>query len=69
RSHLTAAITRLTERLDPEYYGGAHLVGSKGVVVIAHGSSSRVAIANALEMAAEGARQGLVQRVVDGLQG
>ena len=68
RSQLTEAMTRLAMRLDPESYGGAHLVGAKGVVVIAHGSSSRVAVANALEMAAEGARQGLVQRVVDGLQ-
>ena len=69
RSDLNEAMTRLAQRLDPESYGGAHLVGSKGVVVIAHGSSSRVAVANALEMAAEGARQGLVQRVIDGLNG
>jgi glycerol-3-phosphate acyltransferase PlsX len=54
-------------RIDPESYGGAHLVGSKGVVVIAHGSSSRVAVANALRMAAEGAERDLVGKVALGL--
>ena len=53
----------LRERLDPAAYGGAHLVGAKGTVVIAHGSSSRVAIANALSLAAEGAERGLVERI------
>jgi len=38
--------------LDYENTGGAHLVGVKGVVIIAHGSSSRIAIRNALSMAA-----------------
>ncbi|MEX1209225.1 MAG: phosphate acyltransferase PlsX [Acidimicrobiia bacterium] len=59
----------LRERFDPEAYGGAHLVGVKGTVVIAHGSSSRVAIANALAMAAEGAERGLVARIEAGLSG
>lgn len=45
-------------RLDPEGTGGAHLVGLNGVVVIAHGSSSRVAIANAIEVAATEAGAG-----------
>ncbi|MEX0827163.1 MAG: phosphate acyltransferase PlsX [Acidimicrobiia bacterium] len=59
----------LRARFDPEAYGGAHLVGVKGTVVIAHGSSSRVAIANALAMAAEGAERGLVARIEAGLSG
>jgi glycerol-3-phosphate acyltransferase PlsX len=59
----------LRQRFDPEAYGGAHLVGVKGTVVIAHGSSSRVAIANALAMAAEGAERGLVARIEAGLSG
>lgn len=57
------------ERFDPEAHGGAYLVGVKGTVVIAHGSSSRVAIANALKMAAEGAAQGLPARIEAGLHG
>ncbi len=47
-------------RLDPDAFGGAHLIGTKGTVVIAHGSSSRFAIANALRLAAEGVRRDLV---------
>ena len=62
-------LMHLRERFDPEAYGGAHLVGVKGTVVIAHGSSSRVAIANALAMAAEGAERGLVTRIEAGLRG
>ncbi|MBU1225910.1 MAG: phosphate acyltransferase PlsX [Actinobacteria bacterium] len=56
-------------RLDPEVHGGAHLVGVKGTVVIAHGSSSRVAIGNALEMAADGWEQGLLGKIEAGLDG
>jgi len=57
------------ERLDPEAYGGAHLVGTRGTVVIAHGSSSRVAVANALRMAADGADGGLTAKIEAGLRG
>ncbi len=59
----------LRERFDPEAYGGAHLVGVKGVVVIAHGSSTRRAISNALVMAGEGAERGLVARIEAGIRG
>lgn len=59
----------LRERFDPEAYGGAHLVGVKGTVVIAHGSSTRRAIANALAMAGEGAERNLVGRIEAGLRG
>lgn len=37
--------------IDYETTGGAHLVGTKGVVIVAHGSSSRVSIRNALSVA------------------
>jgi len=45
--------------------GGAYLLGLQGLVVIAHGSSSRVAIANAIRLAA----RGVEHRVVARLQG
>ena len=54
-------------RLDSESVGGAHLVGVRGVVVIAHGSSSRVAIGNAVAMAADGVKRGLVDRIAAGI--
>ncbi|MGH8874631.1 MAG: phosphate acyltransferase PlsX, partial [Acidimicrobiia bacterium] len=59
------ALAAVRQRLDWENIGGAHLVGVKGVVIIAHGSSSRMAIANALRMAHEGAERGLVEKVTE----
>ena len=52
------AAGRVRTRLDPETYGGAYLLGLRGLVVIAHGSSSRVAIANAIGLAARGVESG-----------
>jgi glycerol-3-phosphate acyltransferase PlsX len=64
---LMPAFMELRERLSPEAVGGAHLVGTKGIVVICHGSSSRVAITNAISIAAEGAKSGLVEKIADGI--
>ncbi|RLE15739.1 MAG: phosphate acyltransferase PlsX [Actinobacteria bacterium] len=64
---LMPAFMRIRERLSAETVGGAHLVGTKGVVVIAHGSSSRIAINNAIQIAAEGAARGLVDKVRSGI--
>lgn len=60
---LAPALAEFRARLDPEATGGAHLLGVRGVVVIAHGSSSRVAVANAIDMAAEGADDGLPAKI------
>src|SRR6478672_3713087 len=38
------AARRLRERLDPDTYGGAYLLGLRGLAVIAHGNSSRRAV-------------------------
>ena len=48
------AARRLRKRLDPDTYGGAYLLGLRGLVVIAHGNSSSTAIANAIRLAARG---------------
>jgi glycerol-3-phosphate acyltransferase PlsX len=60
---------RLRHRLDPETYGGAYLLGLRGLAVIAHGSSSRTAIANAIRLGAQGARaqvaEGLSARLAE----
>jgi glycerol-3-phosphate acyltransferase PlsX len=61
--------SRLRSRLDPDTYGGAYLLGLRGLVVIAHGSSSRVAIANAIRLAARGVEHGLVERLGERLAG
>jgi glycerol-3-phosphate acyltransferase PlsX len=57
------AARRLRERLDPETYGGAYFLGLRGLVVSAHGNSSRRAVANALTLAARGVEAGVVERV------
>ena len=61
------AARHLRERLDPETYGGAHLLGLRGVAVIAHGNSSRRAIANAIRMAARGVDHRMVDRLSERL--
>ena len=54
---------RLRERLDPDTYGGAYLLGLRGLAVIAHGNSSRRAIANAVRLAARGVEHDVVGRL------
>ena len=61
------AARRLRTRLDPDTYGGAYLLGLRGLAVIAHGSSGRRAIANAIRLAARGARNGVVSRLAERL--
>jgi glycerol-3-phosphate acyltransferase PlsX len=58
----------LRKRLDPDTYGGAYLLGLRGLVVIAHGSSSRTAIANAITLGAQGAAGNVVERVAARLE-
>ena len=64
---LASPLQSVRDLVDVESHGGGHLVGTKGVVVIAHGSSSRVAIANAVRLAAEGAEHGLVEKMTERL--
>ena len=61
------AARRLRSRLDPDTYGGGYLLGLRGIVVIAHGSSSRVAIANAIRLAARGVDHRVVERLEERL--
>ena len=57
------AARRLRKRLDPDTYGGAYLLGLRGLVVIAHGNSSSTAIANAIRLAARGVDHDVVGRL------
>jgi phosphate acyltransferase len=57
------AARRLRHRLDPDTYGGAYLLGLRGLAVIAHGNSSRTAIANAVRLAARGVEHDVVGRL------
>ena len=57
------AARHLRERLDPDTYGGAYLLGLRGLSVIAHGNSSRRAIANAIRLAARGVEHDVAGRL------
>ena len=63
------AARHLRERLDPDTYGGAYLLGLRGLAVIAHGSSSPTAIANAIRLAARGVEHRVVERLAERLRG
>ena len=57
------AARSLRNRLDPDTYGGAYLLGLRGLSVIAHGNSSCTAIANAIRLAARGVDHDVVGRL------
>jgi glycerol-3-phosphate acyltransferase PlsX len=63
------ALEGLHTSFDADSVGGAHLLGTRGVVVIAHGSSSRRAISNAIDLAAEGVEDDLVAKIQAGVSG
>ncbi len=58
----------LAGRLDPEATGGAMLLGVDGVCVISHGSSTHVAMENAITVAHDVAVGGLVAAVADAVR-
>jgi glycerol-3-phosphate acyltransferase PlsX len=57
---LYPALLPLVGELNPETYGGAVLLGVRGVCVISHGSSSARAIVNAVRVASEAVGADLV---------
>ena len=61
------AARSLRDRLDPDTYGGAYLLGLRGLAVIAHGNSGRRAIANAIRLAARGVEHDVVGRLEERL--
>jgi len=57
------AAAGLRRRLDPDTYGGAYLLGLRGLAVIAHGNSSGTEIANAIRLAARGVEHDVTGRL------
>src|SRR4051812_18606090 len=57
------AFADFKKRLDYSEYGGAPLLGVKGVCIIGHGSSNANAIKNAIRVAAEFAERGINQKI------
>ena len=62
-----SAFTDFKKRLDHTEYGGAPLLGVKGVCIITHGSSNSNAIKNAVRVAAEFANRGINESIERGL--
>jgi phosphate acyltransferase len=57
---LLPALLPLVGELNPDTYGGAVLLGTRGVCIISHGSSSARAIVNAVRVASEAVDADLV---------
>ncbi len=59
------AFREIHRKTDYAEYGGAPLLGTRGVTIIAHGSSSPKAIRNAIRAALEAAKQQLSQTILE----
>src|SRR5713226_2147971 len=64
-----SAFVDFKKRLDHTEYGGAPLLGLKGVCIITHGSSNANAIKNAIRVASEFAERGINDNIEKGLAG
>jgi glycerol-3-phosphate acyltransferase PlsX len=62
-----SAFTDFKKRLDHTEYGGAPLLGVKGVCIITHGSSNANAIKNAVRVASEFSKRGINDSIERGL--
>ena len=58
-------LKKIKNRMDPDAYGGAPLLGLNGDVVIAHGSAQAHSIRNAIQMTTETFAHKINQRIVD----
>jgi len=64
---LKGDIKEFKDTIDPDVYGGAPLLGVRGVCVIGHGSSSPEAIKNGIAACAKSARMRLPERIGEAL--
>ena len=60
---------RLRKRVDYSEYGGAQLLGVRGVCVVAHGSSRHIAIKNAVRVAKEAVQANIVNLIESMVKG
>jgi glycerol-3-phosphate acyltransferase PlsX len=64
---MKGALTDARGRLDPKKYGGAPLLGLRGTVLKAHGSSNREAIGNAIRIAGNAIEHNLGSHTVSAI--
>lgn len=62
---LKGALRVMRNRLDPEMYGGAPLLGVRGICIITHGASSGRAIYHAIRVAGESVHNNLNDLIVE----
>lgn len=60
---LKPALAGIKQKLDPDTYGGAPLLGVNGICIIGHGSSSARAVEAAVRVAAQAVRGGLTGQI------
>lgn len=66
---LKGALGVMKRRMDPELYGGAPLLGVKGICIITHGASSHRAIFHAIRVACESGHHHLNETIVSEIKG
>ncbi len=65
---LKPSIRDFSRRFNYAEYGGAPLLGCRGLIIIAHGGSSEIAITNAIAVAERGTRDQVPQRIRDAIE-
>lgn len=64
---LRPAFRRVRAKMDYAEYGGAPLLGIRGIAIVAHGRSNATAIANAIRVAREAVDNGVVEAIREGV--
>lgn len=64
---LQSSLSAIKDRMDPDAYGGAPLLGVKGVCMIGHGSSNPRAVASGIGAAARAVRGGLTGSIASAI--
>jgi glycerol-3-phosphate acyltransferase PlsX len=65
---LRPAVQGLRDEIDPEGPGGAYMLGLRQLGVVAHGRFTRKGFARAIEVAAHGVEEGVIERTRQALE-
>jgi len=65
---LLPAIRAVRKETSPVEFGGAPLLGVKGIVIIAHGNSNALAIKNAIRVAKNAVEHQIIQKIERGIR-
>ncbi len=65
---LMPSVRAIRQRFDYRQYGGAPLIGVNGMVLVGHGRSDAVAVANAISTAAAAAEHGAIDALAESIR-